>query len=139
MKKHPKQGVKHDALKPEMDLLPREALVEVAKVLSFGAKKYGRFNWRQGIAWSRVISAAMRHLSAFNEGIDKDEETSLSHLSHAACNLMFLIQYEKDHPEFDDRYTNEQTPKAGRSRAVKKSAKKSKKPSKKSKKETRKS
>lgn len=101
------EGVKYDNGKPQMDLLPREALVEVAKVLSVGASKYGRYNWRKGMQWSRITSACLRHLTAFNDGQDKDPETGISHLAHAACNLMFLIDYEKNHPELDDRYGKE--------------------------------
>ena len=33
------EGIKHDAEKPRMDLLPFEALEEVAKVLTFGAER----------------------------------------------------------------------------------------------------
>jgi len=33
------EGIKHDAEKPRIDLLPFEALEEVAKVLTFGAER----------------------------------------------------------------------------------------------------
>ena len=38
-------GKKFDSDKPMMQLLPSKALVEVSKVLSFGANKYGKENW----------------------------------------------------------------------------------------------
>lgn len=97
-------GRKNDSEKPQMDLLDTTALVELAKVLDFGAKKYDRFNWKAGIKWSRVISAAMRHITAFNNGEDVDPETGISHMAHAMCNCMFLLNYIKEHPELDDRY-----------------------------------
>jgi hypothetical protein len=97
-------GKKFDGGKPRMELLSREALVQVAMVLTFGAQKYDAHNWRGGIHWSRVIGAAMRHLTAFNDGEDKDPESGLSHLAHAACCLMFLLEYEKTRKELDDRY-----------------------------------
>jgi hypothetical protein len=97
-------GKKFDTGKPRMELLSREALVQVANVLTFGAQKYDPHNWRGGIHWSRVLGAAMRHLTAFNDGEDKDPESGLSHLAHAACCLMFLLEYEKTHKELDDRY-----------------------------------
>jgi hypothetical protein len=90
-----------------MDLLPREALVEIAKGFGFGAGKYGRFNWRKGLKWSRVYSALQRHLVAWNAGDDKDPESGLNHLAHAGCNLMFLLTYLAEHPELDDRYGKE--------------------------------
>ena len=39
-------GLKFDSEKPRMDLLPPKAISEVAKVLGFGAEKYGPENWR---------------------------------------------------------------------------------------------
>lgn len=99
-----KEGVKFDADKPRMDLLSPVALEEIAKVMTFGAKKYGDNNWRKGLAWSRVLGAALRHIFAFIRGEDVDRETGFSHLSHASCCLMFLLEYESTRREFDDRY-----------------------------------
>lgn len=97
-------GTKHDTGKPPMDLLPHESLVEVAKVLAFGEKKYSAGNWAKGIEYRRLISAAQRHLGDFNAGIDKDEESGLSHLAHAACCLLFLLYMEKKRPDLDNRW-----------------------------------
>lgn len=97
-------GIKHDAEKPRMDLLSTEALLQIANVMGYGAKKYSAHNWRGGIAWSRVIAAALRHITAFNAGENLDPETGLSHIAHASCCLMFLLDYIKSHPELDDRY-----------------------------------
>jgi hypothetical protein len=77
---------------------------QTAAVLKFGAQKYAEHNWRAGFAWSRPLSAAMRHITAFNAGEDKDPESGLSHLAHAACCIMFLLEFEKTHPHLDDRY-----------------------------------
>jgi len=46
----------------------------------------------------------MRHIAAYNEHENKDPESGLSHLAHAACCLLFLLEYEDTHPELDDRY-----------------------------------
>lgn len=100
-------GLKHDGNKPPVDLLSTDALEQIARVLGFGATKYARHNWRKGIAWSRVVAAAMRHLLAWKDGEDLDEESGLSHLAHAGCCVMFLLEYLKTHPEFDDRYKHE--------------------------------
>lgn len=100
-----KEGTKYDSGKPTTALLPSGPLLEVAKVLDYGAKKYESQNWRKGIKYSRVLSAAQRHLLAWNEGENKDPETGITHLAHATCNLLFLLQYEIDNMnEFDDRY-----------------------------------
>ena len=97
-------GVKFDAGKVRTDLISPVAINELAKVLTFGAKKYADNNWRKGLQWSRVLGAALRHILAYMGGQDKDPETGLSHLAHAFCCLMFLLEYEITHKELDDRY-----------------------------------
>lgn len=105
------QAVKFDENKLPLHLLSTEALLQTAAVLKFGADKYAAHNWRGGFAWSRPLAAAMRHILAYNAGEDKDPESGLSHLAHAACCIMFLLEFEKTHPELDDRYKpNVQTP-----------------------------
>lgn len=97
-------ALKFDHEKMPMHLLSNEALLQTAAVLKFGANKYAEHNWRKGFQWSRPLSAAMRHIHAYNAGEDKDPESGLSHLAHAACCIMFLLEFEKTHPELDDRY-----------------------------------
>ena len=98
------EGLKFDGDKAPMSLLSREALEQTAKVLAFGKQKYAAHNWRKGFYWNRPLSAAMRHIMAFNDGEDKDPESGLSHIAHAMCCLMFLLEFEKTHPELDDRW-----------------------------------
>jgi hypothetical protein len=97
-------ALKYDENKPPINLLSREALEQTAKVMAFGKEKYDAHNWRKGFAWSRPLSAAMRHIMAFNDGENKDPESGLSHLAHAACCIMFLLEFEKTHQELDDRF-----------------------------------
>lgn len=97
-------ALKFDTDKLPLHLLSTEAMNQTAAVLKFGAQKYAEHNWRKGFAWSRPLSAAMRHITAFNDGEDKDPESGLSHLAHAACCIMFLLEFEKTHQNLDDRY-----------------------------------
>jgi hypothetical protein len=97
-------ALKFDGDKLPLHLLSTEAMNQTAAVLAFGAEKYAAHNWRKGFVWSRPLSAAMRHITAFNAGEDKDPESGLSHLAHAACCIMFLLEFEKTHKELDDRY-----------------------------------
>jgi hypothetical protein len=99
----PLSGTKHDSGKPPMELLPGDALVEISKVLGFGAQKYEAFNWVGGFKWGRLAGAALRHVFSWLSGEDKDPETGLSHLAHAACCLIFLITHEKRGLGKDDR------------------------------------
>lgn len=101
-----KQGVKHDGDKPRLDLITGSMLFEMGHVLAKGAKKYQEWNWAKGLRYSRCIGAAQRHLQAFADGEDNDDEWGLSHLAHAACCIMFLIHYESKrrlYRTFDDR------------------------------------
>lgn len=98
------EALKFDQDKLPLHLLSTEAMNQTAAVLKFGAQKYAEHNWRKGFSWSRPLAAAMRHITAFNNGEDKDPESGLSHLAHAACCIMFLLEFEKTHPELDDRY-----------------------------------
>lgn len=97
-------ALKFDQDKLPLHLLSTEALNQTAAVLKFGAQKYAEHNWRKGFAWSRPLAAALRHIHAFNNGEDKDPESGLSHLAHAACCIMFLLEFEKTHQHLDDRY-----------------------------------
>ncbi len=100
-------GVKYDAGKVPLDLLPMDALVEVGEILKFGAEKYAPYNWARGMLYSRLIAACMRHVFSFNKGEDNDPETGRSHIAHALCCLLFLMEYEtkkNEYKQFDDRF-----------------------------------
>lgn len=87
------KGKKYDDNKPKWNLMPFHAADEVVKVLTYGAKKYGPDNWRKVEDLdSRYLAAALRHISAYAKGEEYDSESDLSHLSHAICSLMFLLE-----------------------------------------------
>jgi hypothetical protein len=91
------EGIKHDNEKPDLSLLPREFLDEVAKAMMYGEKKYGRYNFTGGMAWHRIISACLRHVTAFAGGEDNDQESGVSHLGHAgACILMLCVYFKRN-------------------------------------------
>ena len=96
-------GIKHDEGKPRLDLLPVEALEEIALVLAFGEKKYGTHQWRNGFQWSRIYGALLRHLFAFMRGEDYDKESGISHLGHMGACALFLITHWKLKLGKDDR------------------------------------
>ncbi len=100
-------GVKHDQEKPDMSLLSSIAMVKIAEVMTYGKKKYSAHNWRGGLGYSRLLAAALRHTFSYLGGEDKDPETGLSHLAHASCCLMMLLEQETTRPDMDDRYSRE--------------------------------
>lgn len=89
------QGQKFDHGKTRWGLLQFAALEKVVQVMTFGAKKYGDDNWqRVSNPEDRYFSAAMRHLIAWQQGENKDQESGLSHLAHAICCLLFLMWFD---------------------------------------------
>lgn len=97
-------GIKYDQDKPDMSLISSIALNKLAMVLTAGKHKYAAHNWRKGIEISRLISAAMRHIAAYNGGEDLDYETGLPHIAQAMCNCMFILEFMETKPELDNRY-----------------------------------
>ena len=87
-------GVKYDSDKPDFTLIPYDSLVEVAKVLTYGANKYPEAdNWKRvEDALNRYKKANLRHsLQAVYE--DKDSESKLYHLAHAICCDLFALHF----------------------------------------------
>lgn len=101
----PLKAVKFDSGKPQWELLSFIALHEVAKVMTHGATKYDAHNWRNGFRWTRPIGAALRQIAAFMWGEDKDKDSGLSHLAHAMCCLMFVLEHQMLSMGVDGRWT----------------------------------
>ncbi len=76
-------------------LIPPMSILEVAKVLTFGAQKYSPYSWVL-VESPRYLDAAYRHLASVSLGEVTDPESRLSHLAHAIANLMFLLERELD-------------------------------------------
>lgn len=100
----PREGRKDDAGKRRYDLIPVEALREVADVYTMGAKKYDDNNWRHGMAWHRIIRAAMEHFEKWRGGEVRDLEDGQHHLASVVWCCLTLMTYEKEYPEGDDRW-----------------------------------
>lgn len=98
--------MKYDTDKVRMELIPPELLESVATILTFGANKYRDRGWEEGMEWSRVYGALLRHMNAWWAGDSLDLETGKSHLWHAGCCISFLITYEQRNTGTDDRRKN---------------------------------
>ncbi len=100
-------GRKDDTGKIRVDLLPAGALIEVGKVLTFGAKKYGAENTWQNVTpfWPRYFAALMRHaFEVMKHGKDsKDPESGLFHMAHLACCALFLLSSLAGFDQVEDR------------------------------------
>lgn len=89
------EGIKYDDGKEQYHLLFWEFIREMARVLGFGADKYGEEeNWKKRIVQpdgaKKYESARMRHAVAPFRNEKTDPETGFSHYAHEAVNAMFL-------------------------------------------------
>lgn len=88
-------GRKYDSNKPRYSLLPENTVLNVVQVLEYGAIKYEVNNWQKvPDARTRYYDAAMRHIDDWWNGSEIDEESSLPHLAHAMCCLLFLMWFD---------------------------------------------
>ena len=87
---------KADREKPRWDLLPPGPVSDIVSVLSYGAEKYRPNGWQTVPgARRRYLAALLRHLFAHMAGEKVDPESGLTHLSHVACNVVFLLAFER--------------------------------------------
>jgi len=88
------EGKKYDGGKARYDLIPPEALHQLALLYGKGAAKYGDRNWEKGLPWGRVFAALMRHAWAWWRGEDNDPEDGQHHLIAVAWNAFSLYTYQ---------------------------------------------
>ena len=89
-------GTKHDHGKPILGAVPPHAELAVGRVLTFGAEKYARGNWdKVEDHENRYMDAALRHLNAHRRGELVDSESGESHLAHAACCILFMLDKQE--------------------------------------------
>lgn len=93
----PNQTAKADKGKPRLTLVPPAIMFEIAKIREYGNAKYhDPDNWKQ-VEPQRYWDACVRHIfAALSDYTKTDDESGLLHISHAACNLAFLLQMMED-------------------------------------------
>jgi hypothetical protein len=80
------RGGKQSALDTRCDLLPPDAILQVAAILKRGASSYGLDNWRK-IDRRDHINHALTHIFKYLSG-----DTSETHLANATCRMMFALE-----------------------------------------------
>ena len=86
------------------DLIPPWPINELAKVYTYGTKKYDDDNWRKGLAWKKnVIGPLKRHLEKWIRGEKLDEESNCHHLAMVMWQSCALMEYERCSIGQDDR------------------------------------
>lgn len=87
-------GLRYNAEKNRLDLLPIEWSLAIGEVMTAGAKKYAARNWERGMSWSIMVGCSLRHLYKFMSGERYDPETGCHHLAHCAWNILALMSYD---------------------------------------------
>ncbi len=102
-------ALKFDEGKPGYSNIPRLALTEVAKVMTHGSLKYGKYNYSGEIESSRLTDALERHLNQYLTNKDIDE-SGYHHIAHVAANALMLLDGILTKKVIDNRnkiYNNE--------------------------------
>lgn len=99
----PKTGGQKGVKEERFDLIPFDALAEVARVYGMGAEKYAPDNWLKGYSWRLSLGALLRHVWRFSIGEDRDEQSGLLHLAHAAWHCLTLLTFSMRKLGTDDR------------------------------------
>lgn len=112
-------GKKFDSGKAELDMIPYKALTEAAKAFTIGKCKYGKWNYKKGMEWSKIINAMIRHAMEFKEGNSENTETFRHietgetvtmkdhHLGAVIACASMLLDYEENGLGTDDRYKDD--------------------------------
>ena len=99
----PPQAMKASHGKVMLHLLPPGPIYDIARVREFGSEKYAPWDWTIGRNHTDYYDAVMRHMLAWLTGEDNDPESGLSHLAHAGCTLLFMIEHAKTGKGLDNR------------------------------------
>ena len=83
--------------KGDMASIPWESVLRLSRHYEAGAKKYKRWNYRQGIPISSFIDSACRHLAKYQCGMDDED-----HLAAAAFNILGAMLMENTMPDMQD-------------------------------------
>lgn len=87
-----KLGLRYNNNKPQLSLISPISLIYLSRVLEFGAKKYERDNWRNGLEINHCIDSIYRHILELQSGRTHDHESGLPIAAHIMCNGMFLLE-----------------------------------------------
>lgn len=91
---------------PRFDLAtsPRDVADVMLLACQDAGGKYPRGNWMNGVPYSWLVDAALRHRCAIDKGEIVDPESGKPHAAHFQANISFLRLYEaRDETPHDDR------------------------------------
>ena len=99
---HEGKALRHNEGKPMLSLITPEFELEMAKVMTEGAKKYAVDNWRNSLGTvdhdnfrRKSLDSMLRHVNKMRMGEMYDDESGCLHLAHVAVNAMFIATYDE--------------------------------------------
>ena len=98
------QGAKYDNGKPQLSLIDYGFLEGIARIREYGVAKYkDHDSWKTvPEAKRRYTDAMLRHLFAYLNGEEFDEESCLPHYWHFLCNAMFIYHFNEEEANVTD-------------------------------------
>lgn len=93
----PSQNLAEDGtVKPAVEEIPSEILLDLGTIFGFGAEKYYSGKWiKEPTSIKKRIGSALRHVYKYRSGTKLDDESGLNHLDHAIVQLMMASYYDK--------------------------------------------
>ena len=90
--------------KSPLSLVPPSVIIHLAEAFREGAEKYGAYNWRTKKVQSLIYcDAIMRHLLAYIDGEDIDQESKKHHLDGVLASAGILIDATETGNLIDNR------------------------------------
>lgn len=90
----PDTGGQKGSKMARFDLIPPEALWELAEHYGMGCEKYTERNWEKGYKWGLSVAALLRHLYQWIGGESYDSDSGKHHLIAVAWHAFALFTYE---------------------------------------------
>ena len=93
------EGETHIMAASGVQYLSADFITEMARVLAFGATKYGANNWtlvHSTEARDIYLNALIRHVLAYAKGDLRCAKDGQYHLAQIAVNAMFLFYFDKN-------------------------------------------
>lgn len=102
----PAKGLRYNSDKLRWRNFPLFLIKPLMEVGQYGEGKYATFNFLKGQTALDSLDSLKRHLCAFEDPSEPDEdaESGVSHLAHVAWNALVLLYVLKTRTDLDDRY-----------------------------------
>ena len=97
------ESLEHEAIRKKADrynegkiqwsLVDFKALEPMVQGLMYGAEKYSRDQWKNGLDMKEILDSLERHYVAILSGEMIDEESGVPHIGLLMCNTLFYSHF----------------------------------------------